>query len=200
MSEGPHEAFGGAPDAGRLDRPPPRAGQEGHSIGGEQDRTRMAPPERGRVIGSVSVPMPRTGGPGPPPHAGGARRPPAWDPQGPPPPAWDPQAPPPQWAPPGAPPGRGGSRQGPPGPPPNNHMAFAILATVLCCLPLGIVGIVKASEVNNKWAVGDYAGARGAAESARKFSMWGMILGGGVIALVVVAYVVIAAVAVGNGY
>lgn len=31
---------------------------------------------------------------------------------------------------------------------PYNYLALAIVCTILCCLPLGIVGIVKANKVN----------------------------------------------------
>lgn len=216
MTEEPRDGFGAERNAGGLDRPPPHFGQGGHAgADDDQDRTRLLPPkapsEDGRVIGSASAPMPRhapvqppgevpprgAGRPGPPPRAGG--------PPPPPPPQWGPPgSPPPQWAPQGPPPaGQGGPGHGgpgvPPGPPPNNHMAFAILATVLCCLPLGVVGIVKASEVNNRWAVGDYAGARDASESARKFAMWSMILGGSVIALIVIVYAVMIGVVASSG-
>lgn len=50
-----------------------------------------------------------------------------------------------------------------------NHMAWAVLATVLVCLPAGIVAIVYASQVNPKMAAGDVAGARA---SAHKAAVW----------------------------
>jgi hypothetical protein len=57
----------------------------------------------------------------------------------------------------------------PMGTPPNNYLVPAILATIFCCLPFGIVGIVFAAQVNSKWAVGDVAGAN---ESAAKAKLW----------------------------
>jgi predicted secreted protein len=69
----------------------------------------------------------------------------------------------------------------PPGPPPgqqpSNHLVFAILTTLFCCLPLGIVSIVKASQVNGLWAQGRYAEAQQSANAARKWAMWSLILG-----------------------
>jgi len=59
----------------------------------------------------------------------------------------------------------------PASPPPNNNLVWAILTTVLCCLPFGIVAIIKAAEVNGKWAQGDYAGAQASAAAARKWSI-----------------------------
>lgn len=56
-------------------------------------------------------------------------------------------------------------------PPPNNNLVWAILTTVLCCLPFGIVAIIKAAEVNGKWAQGDYAGAQASADAAKKWSI-----------------------------
>ncbi|HEY0370562.1 MAG TPA: TIR domain-containing protein [Thermoanaerobaculia bacterium] len=51
-----------------------------------------------------------------------------------------------------------------------NYLVFAIVVTVLCCLPLGVVAIVYASQVNTKLASGDYAGAKRASDSAKLWS------------------------------
>ncbi|SFN27794.1 zinc-ribbon domain-containing protein [Dokdonella immobilis] len=47
-----------------------------------------------------------------------------------------------------------------------NNLVWAILATLFCCLPTGIVAIVYAAQVDSKAAVGDVAGARDAARNA----------------------------------
>ena len=65
-----------------------------------------------------------------------------------------------------------GSYQQPGGPPPPNYLVWAILATIFCCLPLGIASIVFAAQVNTKWAAGDAAGARESSEKAKKFAIW----------------------------
>ena len=49
---------------------------------------------------------------------------------------------------------------------------FAILSTVLCCLPTGIVSIIYAAQVNTKIAAGDIAGATQASNHAK---MWALI-------------------------
>ena len=51
--------------------------------------------------------------------------------------------------------------------PPNNHLALAIITTILCCLPAGIVSIVYATQVNSKWQAGDYQGAQRASKNAQ---------------------------------
>jgi hypothetical protein len=74
-------------------------------------------------------------------------------------------APPPQY---GAPPPQyGGPPTHQPGQRLPNYLVHNIIATILCCLPLGIVGIVFSSQVNGKLAAGDYAGAKKASDNAR---------------------------------
>ncbi|RMA65860.1 CD225/dispanin family protein [Ulvibacter antarcticus] len=75
----------------------------------------------------------------------------------------------------------------PAGTPPDNNLVWAILCTVLCCLPLGIVAIIKSTKVKELWAQGDHAGAQKAADDAKKFSMWGA----GVGLIFVVLYIIL---------
>ncbi len=75
------------------------------------------------------------------------------------------------------PPGGAGAYGQPAASPPPNHLVWAILSTLLCCLPLGVVSIVFAAQVNSKWASGDYEGARQASASAKKWAIWSAILG-----------------------
>lgn len=92
------------------------------------------------------------------------------------------------------PPAYGGYGPGGYGPPPANNLVLAILVTIFCCLPLGIVGIIYAAQVNSKWAAGDPAGARESARKARLFSIWGAVLG-----LIAIAIYVIFVVLAGGG-
>lgn len=66
------------------------------------------------------------------------------------------------------------SRSQTPVPPPSSHLALAILTTVFCCLPLGIVSIVYASKVDSLYSVGDIAGATYNSMQARKWAYWGI--------------------------
>jgi hypothetical protein len=59
----------------------------------------------------------------------------------------------------------------------DNHLVMAIIVTVLCCLPCGIVGIVYAAQVNSRVQGGDIAGAEDSARKARLWSLWGVGLG-----------------------
>ncbi len=74
--------------------------------------------------------------------------------------------------PPGYPP-----QQPPAGQQPDNYLVWSILVTLFCCLPLGIVAIVKSSQVSGLWAQGRYAEAQASADSAKKFVMWSVIAG-----------------------
>ena len=58
---------------------------------------------------------------------------------------------------------------------PDNFLVWAILATVLCCLPGGIVAIVYANKVDPAWSAGNYREAEEAAKNAR---MWTFISAG----------------------
>lgn len=54
----------------------------------------------------------------------------------------------------------------------NNNLVWAILATLFCCVPTGIVAIVYAAQVDAKVSGGDIAGAR---ESARNAATWSWV-------------------------
>ena len=54
----------------------------------------------------------------------------------------------------------------------DNHLVWAILATIFCCLPFGIVSIVYAAQVNSLLASGNIDSARQASENAK---MWAWI-------------------------
>jgi hypothetical protein len=55
--------------------------------------------------------------------------------------------------------------------PPDNHLVWGILTTVLCCLPFGIVSIVKSSQVNTLWWQGRHSEAYAASESAKNWAI-----------------------------
>lgn len=76
------------------------------------------------------------------------------------------------------------------GPAPNNNLVWAILTTVFCCLPLGVVAIVKAAQVNSLWAQGQQDAARKAADDAKKWSIWAAVAGV-VVAILYVIFVVV---------
>ena len=61
-----------------------------------------------------------------------------------------------------------------------NYLVFAILATVLCCLPAGIPAIVYAAQVNGKLQAGDIAGAQAASRNAKMWCWISAALGFGI--------------------
>jgi hypothetical protein len=58
-----------------------------------------------------------------------------------------------------------------PGPPPDNYLVWAILTTIFCCLPAGVVSIVYSSKVSGLWMQGRYAEAQAAANDAKKWAI-----------------------------
>ncbi|MGG6344479.1 CD225/dispanin family protein [Stenotrophomonas indicatrix] len=72
-----------------------------------------------------------------------------------------------------------------------NNLVWAILSTLFCCLPAGIVSIVYAAQVNGKLAAGDLAGARDSADKAKKWAMWSAIAA---VVVMVLYFIVIMAV------
>jgi hypothetical protein len=68
-------------------------------------------------------------------------------------------------------------QQQPPLAPPKNWLVEAILVTIFCCLPFGIAGIVFASQVNSKYAAGDYNGALQSSKDAARWTKIGFWIG-----------------------
>lgn len=89
--------------------------------------------------------------------------------------------------------------QPPMGPPPQNYLVWSILTTIFCCLPLGVVSIVFAAQVNGKWAQGDFAGAQDSSRKAKQFAMWGAIIGGVINVLLIILWAFAFAAAVKSG-
>lgn len=57
-----------------------------------------------------------------------------------------------------------------------NYLVPAIIS-LFCCLPLGVVGVIFAAQVNGKVAAGDTAGALESAKKAKMFSFIAIGLG-----------------------
>lgn len=60
--------------------------------------------------------------------------------------------------------------------PPKNYLAESILVTIFCCMPFGIVGIIKAARVGSLYSQGRYQEAQNASRSAWKWCKWGFLI------------------------
>jgi hypothetical protein len=88
---------------------------------------------------------------------------------------------------------------GPKGPFSENWLVEAILVTLLCCLPFGIVGIIFSAQVNSKQQAGDMEGAEKARREAAKWTKIGFWVGIAWLVLVFVFYLFIGFAALGFG-
>ncbi|MBC7902538.1 MAG: CD225/dispanin family protein [Gemmatimonadaceae bacterium] len=86
----------------------------------------------------------------------------------------------------------------PPVAPPKNWLVESILATIFCCLPFGIAGIVFASQVNSKYAAGDHAGAVEASKNAGKWTKVAFFIGIAWIAIYLIFIFFLGGVAIWN--
>lgn len=67
--------------------------------------------------------------------------------------------------------------QAPAEPCPPTNLVWAIISTVLCCIPTGIVAIIYALKVTNKYREGDIEGAKRASETGAWWCIATIILG-----------------------
>lgn len=77
---------------------------------------------------------------------------------------------------------------------PDTYLVWAILCTVLCCLPFGIVSIVKSTQVEKLWLAGDKMGARKASDDAKKWAIIGAVTSVAVSVVYLLVMIIISAV------
>ena len=70
-----------------------------------------------------------------------------------------------------------------------NYLIPAIIS-LFCCLPVGVVGVIFAAQVNGKVAAGDTAGALDASKKAKMFSFIAIGLGLALIVCYVLLWVI----------
>lgn len=75
-------------------------------------------------------------------------------------------------------------------------MVESILATLFCCLPFGIVGIINASKVESKFSAGDIEGAERASKEAGKWTK--ISFGIGIAGIIIYAILMLIGVASGG--
>ena len=83
-------------------------------------------------------------------------------------------------------------------PKPDNYLVWSILMTVFCCLPLGIVALIKSTAVDSAYASGNYELANQNSQEAKKWNIISLIVGGVSYLLTIAMYVFIFAAAVGT--
>ena len=74
---------------------------------------------------------------------------------------------------------------------PENYLIWAILSTLFCCWPVGIVSIVYALRVESRFNQGDYDGALEASAKSKKWAWISAISAGVFWALYLLFFVVL---------
>lgn len=79
-----------------------------------------------------------------------------------------------------------------------NYLIPAIIS-LFCCLPLGVVGVIFAAQVNGKVAAGDIPGAMDSSKKAKLFSFLAIGLGlAGIICYILMIVIFGGLAAIGN--
>lgn len=73
---------------------------------------------------------------------------------------------------------------------PPSYLVWSILATIFCCLPFGIVAIVKSAKVESLYAQGDYDKSLQSSNDAKKWCIISAVVG---IVVSIIAFIVEAA-------
>jgi len=79
-----------------------------------------------------------------------------------------------------------------------DHLVMAILVTVCCCLPLGIVAILKSTECRSARMVGDRNRAQLNSREAKKFALIGLACGIAIIVGTLALYGVVIGITIAN--
>jgi len=74
---------------------------------------------------------------------------------------------------------------------PNSNLAFAIVTTCLCCVPLGVYAIILANKVDSLYYLGEYEKAEMTAKDAKKWSIIGMACGFFFQMICIIVYIVL---------
>ena len=69
---------------------------------------------------------------------------------------------------------------------------MAILSTIFCCLPFGIVSIIFAAKVDNYWNAGNYIDSEEASRKARGWMIASIVTG----LIISILYVILMAIGV----
>ncbi|MCE7994934.1 MAG: CD225/dispanin family protein [Roseivirga sp.] len=71
---------------------------------------------------------------------------------------------------------------------PPNYLAVAIITTILCCLPAGIVSIVYSTKVNTEYDSGNYNAAESASKSAKTWAIVSAAVAGLLYVIIIAIY------------
>lgn len=74
---------------------------------------------------------------------------------------------------------------------PNSNLIWAILTTLFCCLPFGIVAVFKAAQVDSHWYSGRYQDAYKTSKSATRWVLAAALTGLAIIIPCLLYYILV---------
>lgn len=80
-----------------------------------------------------------------------------------------------------------------PPPMPDNHLVWAILSTIFCCLPFGVVSIVYAAQVESLYLQGRYEEA---VDKSNKAFKWAIASAATIVAIVMLYVLILLIIAI----
>lgn len=84
-------------------------------------------------------------------------------------------------------------------PRPNSYLALAIISTIICCMPLGIISIIYATKVNSSYEDGHFDEAIRASKNAKNWGLASIVTGAIFILGFFILYGAIVIAALSNG-
>lgn len=79
----------------------------------------------------------------------------------------------------------------PQGPAPDNYLIWAILSTICCCLPFGIVSIVYSAQVNSQFYSGRVQEAQDSARKAKNWAIASAVTGAACSLIYIIIYAIV---------
>lgn len=60
---------------------------------------------------------------------------------------------------------------------PDNYQVWAVLSTFFCCMPIGIMALMKSNQVDSLWSMGSYDEAIKVSEDVKKYLLIALVCG-----------------------
>lgn len=81
-----------------------------------------------------------------------------------------------------------------PGVKPDNYLVWSIITTAMCCVPFGVIAILKSNEVDSLWNAGKFAEAQALSNKVKNINLITMIVTGAILAIyMIISFIIVLA-------